>query len=135
MPATLAAPVGEERPSAFALKLAEAVLKPLLGRYRGNLACLKTGDNALSFELNGVPDSFAPQAGTVVTAVKPAQKGVSETGSSYYVVDIKGYLVQLFAHPVEASRQATVSGAIYTGPDRDAALKFALKHAKRLLAS
>lgn len=118
--------------SAVVLAIAESVLKPLLGPQKGKLANISKGDNAVSFEVVKLPAQFKPQGCKVITEVHAPAVGCGRERSDFYLVDVKGTLVRLTVLCGELGNEANVIGAIYTGDDKDAALRQALQHAKRL---
>lgn len=118
--------------TSVALALAESVLKPLLGTFKGKLSSLRQGDNALSFEITAVPRGFKPQGCKVISSVDATCCSSAEEKNAFYLCDVRGTLVRLSTYEQETCRELRVMGAIYTGPDRDQALKQALTTARRM---
>jgi hypothetical protein len=116
-----------------ALKTAEPVLRPLIGKQPGGVSRCEQGGNAISFELRRLSGNFRPAVGKVLSYYEHVGKDTHGEREQYWVLDINGMLVKLSVFQHEATPGAHGIGAIYTGTDKEAALRLALTRFKRLM--
>lgn len=116
-----------------ALKAAEPVLRPVMGKQSGVVSGYEQGGNAISFELTRLSSSFKPAAGKILSYYEHVGKDTHGELEKYWVLDVNGTLVKISVFQHEATPGAHGIGAIYTGNDKEAALHVALHRFKRLV--
>ena len=120
----------DEAPSALTIAAAEPVLKPLFGATAPKVTKLTKDGNAISFEVDHLPDTFKPN-GKILSEVCSNEQGSSGERRQHWIVRAGGRLVRLAAFRDEAKNWLRVFGAIYVGTDEDKALEQAMAAARR----
>lgn len=115
-----------------ALKAAEPVLRPLMGKQKGAVSRCVQGGNAISFELQNLSSTFKPAVGKVLSYYEHVGRDTHGEREQYWVLDVDGVLVKISMYQHEAASGAHAIGAIYTGTDKEEALRLALNRFKRL---
>ncbi|KWU23423.1 hypothetical protein [Burkholderia cenocepacia] len=116
-----------------ALKKAEPILRRLLGKQPGGVSRCESGDNAITFELKRLSGGFVPKVGGVLSYYEHVGKDTHGEREQYWVLDVEGTLVKLSVFQHEAVPGAHGIGAIYTGTNKEGALRLALSRFKRLM--
>lgn len=116
-----------------ALKSAEPVLRPLMGKQKGAVSRCEQGGNAISFELQKLSSTFKPAVGKVLSYYEHIGRDTHGEREQYWVLDVDGVLVKISMYQHEATHGAHAIGAIYTGNDKEEALRQTLTRFKRLV--